>query len=239
MVTVFDRKTIPLSFEEVASLFGVHNAVLNHSSAHYVIEKRIPEAYDDPIEQDDPESMCAYWEGSVAKDDPNTVSERWEIGGARFELQFNANPGTMAILFATPPGNRERMCGIYGLATSRPEGVTIPAFAMNIGTDGPVSSSFTTASGSANAKAAMINEISDLSRALKKTVLDTFSHLGNPLKMEPSAPLTACMRAKFEKTGSQTCISFEANLESKVLSTEQLSEFASNLIECTYKFSLK
>jgi hypothetical protein len=220
MVTVFDRKTIPLSFEEVASLFGVHNAVLNHSNTH-------------------PESIFACWEEYMAKDDPNTISERWEIGGARFELQFNANPDTMAILFATPPGNRERMCGIYELATSRLERVTIPALAINVVTDGPASSSFTTASGSANAKAATLNEISDLSRALRKTVLDAFSHLGNPLKMEPSAPLTACMRAKFERTDGQTCILFEANLESKVLSSEQLSEFAGNLIECTYEFSLK
>lgn len=199
-ITIFQEKTIPLPFEKVLLLFAQKTS-------------------------DNPSSTQSI----VKENNAYRSTREWKIHGTsiRGEIEFNVRHDEIVVVFATPPGCRMKIYGIYAAEVlgeapetqSTPSAVAIRNAPVSV-TDGST-------------------PISALSEALKKSSRRILS----PLTTQPHETgfplLKGSMEARFEKADLETNALFEANFDSEILDSEKLIEFASRLIDSTYRFSLK
>lgn len=184
MITVFEQRTIPLPFEKVLPLFDALKASENHPST----DSNVKEAQED-------------------------VSEQWKIYGTRFEIKFIVRHDAIVVVFATPPGYRVRICGIYDTASSNLKTNFEPSAKPTwiLGTELPsrlASSTVETRSVSVSSsdKSMRVTPIAVFSEAVKKSSRNAFSRLAISNQNTCFLPLIGSMEARFTSSAQRPAL---------------------------------
>lgn len=212
MITVFEQRTIPLAFERILDLFDKKSSE-NHSSAH-----------------------------SIENEEKTKFSrQEWENCGIRYEIEITVRQDKIIVVFATPPGYRARICGMYGAPYSNPrtdlELSARPTWIQEKSL-GRSALARTLKPISAATQSTPVTLISAFSEAVEHSSRNIIFRLTIPSKMG-SQPLIGSMDARFERANGETKTFFECNFDSEILGSEKLIEFADRLIDSIFRFSFK